>query len=125
MSRGVPTLLAVACLLASTSLIAQNEPSPADTIQRVSNQESWYNSELPKDADPKKDSVAVPLEELPSKILKTLRTTDALAGWKNGKVYRDVVNDIYKLYIPEEQLMKIYSLTPAGIVVSFHSYRTP
>lgn len=117
----------VVFFLASTMVQAQTD-TIRDTLRNrgeTSNPESFYNDHLPKDLAPLKDSVEVPIDRLPAKLKKALRKNDALTGWENGSAYYDKTNQVYKLYIPQGNTIRIHGFTGNGKPVSFRSIKKP
>lgn len=117
----------VVFLLISTMVQAQTD-TIRDTLRNrgeTSNPESFYNDRLPKDLAPAKDSIEVPIDRLPAKLKKALRKNSAFDGWQNGSAYYDKVNQLYKLYIPQGNTIRIHGLTGTGRSVSFQSIKKP
>jgi hypothetical protein len=87
--------------------------------------QSWYNSELPKDAAPKKDSVLLTLDQLPSVFRKSLDEKKAFDGWRNGAVYFDRVTKNYKLFFPRGKNTEWFVLDEKANVLSYQSFISP
>ena len=110
-------LLAIASLAAVGTLHGQE-----DTVRQTSaNQESWYNQELPRDAEPKKDSVELTFGQLPDRIRNVIESRKEYSGWQNGRIYFDKINRLYKLYIPGATNTRMFAIDPEGYSISFRS----
>lgn len=87
--------------------------------------DSWYNSELPRDAGPQKDSVLLTNDELPSSLRRALNAKDQFKGWRRGKIYFDLVNKNYRLFFPRDENTECFTLDKKGNTLSYTSFITP
>lgn len=119
-------------LLCVFSFLVCTAGAQTDTLQKLpdtirSNSgpdpQSWYNSELPKDVAPFKDSVLLRADEVPHKLQKALDANDEFDGWRTGDLYFDRVNKFYKLFIRRGTNVDRFILTKGGKIISIQSYR--
>jgi len=98
----------------------------ADTVghhvDTITNPESVYNSELPHDLKPYKDSVRLAPNEIPKKLLHRLTHNKRYDGWEENGVYLDKNTGVYMLYIASDSLMIKYGLDEYGKVVTYTSF---
>jgi hypothetical protein len=112
------------CLRAVAQTDTTNLP---DTVRTETSPDPriWYNSELPRDLAPYKDSVLLSEDQLPAKIRRTLDDKDELNEWRRGSVYRDNVNGTFKVFIPRGRNIEFFTLSTDGTIVAYRSYIAP
>jgi hypothetical protein len=110
------------------SVVAQTDTTNLpDTVRTGTTPDPriWYNSELPRDLEPFKDSVLLSEDQLPAKIRKTLDDKDELNEWRRGSVYHDKVNKTFKVFIPRGRNVEFFTLSADGTIVAYRSYIAP
>ena len=114
-------------LIGETNAQSDTTQNLPDSVLRRSgpDPESWYNSALPKDAAPAKDSVILAVDQLPSSLRKSLDTKKEFDGWRNGKIYFDKVNKNYKLFIQRGRNTERFTVDKRGNTLSFTSFISP
>lgn len=114
-------------LIRETNAQSDTTQNLPDSVLRRSgpDPESWYNSALPKDAAPAKDSVIMEVDQLPSSLRKSLDHKKEFDGWRNGKIYFDKVNKNYKLFIQRGRNTERFTVDKRGNTLSFTSFISP
>jgi hypothetical protein len=98
----------------------------SDTVRHdernFTNPESFYNSELPKDTGPMRDSVRLEGNKIPRKLKKTLQGDNLYRGWEDAGVYLDTNTKLYMLYLTSDSLTRKYGFDEYGKVVTFTQF---
>lgn len=87
--------------------------------------QSVYNSELPKDIGPPKDSVLVTGKQVPRRVRKALNGKDIYKGWQDGEIYLNRNTGLYMLYLTRDGLINKFGLDEDGKQVTFVSFKNP
>jgi len=87
--------------------------------------QSQYNSELPKDIGPPKDSVLVMSKQVPRRVRKTLNGNDIYEGWEDGEIYLNHNTGLYMLYLTRGDLVNKFGLDADGRQMTFVSFKKP
>jgi hypothetical protein len=97
-----------------------------DTVRHdernFTNPESFYNSELPKDTEPFRDSVRLEENQVPKKLKKTLQRDKLYHGWEDAGIYFNTNTKLYMLYLPVDSMMRKYGFDEYGKVVTFTQF---
>ena len=97
-----------------------------DTVRHdernFTNPESFYNSELPKDTEPLRDSVRLEDKQVPRKLKKTLQRDDLYRGWQDAGIYFNTNTKLYMLYLPADSIVRKYGFDEYGKVVTFTQF---
>lgn len=123
-------LLLILFLLPCGGLYAQTDSAVVvrDTIRTrrdIPDPNSVYNSELPKDIGPPKDSVLVTGKQVPRRVRKALQERDIYDGWQDGELYLNHNTGLYMLYITRDGLINKFGLDAEGKQVTFVSFKNP
>jgi hypothetical protein len=123
-------LLLILFLFSGGYLYAQTDSAVVvrDTIntrRTMPDPQSVYNSELPKDVGPAKDSVLVTDKQVPRRVRKTLNGKDIYDGWQDGEIYLNRNTGLYMLYITRGALVNKFGLDADGRQVTFISFKKP
>ena len=97
-----------------------------DTVRHdernFTNPESFYNSELPKDTEPLRDSLRLEDKQVPHKLKKTLPRDDLYRGWQDAGIYFNTNTKLYMLYLPADSIVRKYGFDEYGKVVTFTQF---
>lgn len=97
-----------------------------DTVRHdernFTNPESFYNSELPKDTEPFRDSVRLEENQVPRKLKRTLQRDDLYRGWQDAGIYLNTNTKLYMLYLSADTLTRKYGFDEYGKVVTFTQF---
>lgn len=97
-----------------------------DTVRHdernFTNPESFYNSELPNDVEPFRDSVRLEQKQVPRKLKKTLQRDDLYRGWEDAGIYFNTNTKLYMLYLPADSIVRKYGFDEYGKVVTFTQF---
>lgn len=123
-------LLLIFFLLPGSYLYAQTDSAVVvrDTINTrrdMPDAQSVYNSELPKDIGPPKDSVLVTGKQVPRRVRKALTENDIYDGWQEGEIYLNRNTGLYMLYLTRGDLINKFGLDAEGKQVTFISFKKP
>ena len=111
----------IVALGAITQVCAQQDTVRHDE-RNFTNPESFYNSELPKDTEPLRDSVRLEENQVPRKLKKTLERDDLYRGWEDAGIYFNTNTKLYMLYLPADTLTRKYGFDEYGKVVTFTQF---
>ncbi|HEY9046412.1 MAG TPA: hypothetical protein VIN08_10975 [Ohtaekwangia sp.] len=92
------------------------------TVNNAPNPESVYNSEIPYDLEPARDSMKLAWSEIPNKLLRKLNRTRRYAGWERAGLYLNRNTKVYMIYIINDSLVTKYGLDENGRVVTYTSF---
>lgn len=114
----------ITCIL--TLGIASGVFAQQDTVRHdernFTNPESFYNSELPKDVRPFRDSVRLEQRQVPRKLKKTLQRDDLYRGWEDAGIYFNTNTKLYMLYLRADSIVRKYGFDEYGKVVTFTQF---
>jgi hypothetical protein len=111
-------VIGISCALAQSDTVRHDEKD-------ITNPESKYNKELPKDIGPQRDSVRLEGNQIPRKLRRTLNRDDLYRGWEHEGVYLNKNTKLYMLYISTDSLTRKYGFDEQGKVVTFTSFIKP
>jgi hypothetical protein len=123
-------LLLIFFLLPGGYLSAQTDSAVVvrDTIHTkrdMPDAQSVYNSELPKDIGPPKDSVLVTGKQVPRRVRKALNENEIYDGWQDGEIYLNRNTGLYMLYLTRGNLINKFGLDVDGKQVTYISFKKP
>lgn len=126
MKRLLPILFLFSC----GYLYAQTDSAVVvrDTVnvrRDIPDPQSVYNSEIPKDIGPPKDSVLVTGKQIPRRVRKALNGNDIYDGWENGEIYLNRNTGLYMLYLTRDNEVAKFGLDEEGRQVTFVSFKKP
>ena len=116
--------LLIAALLASAPLFAQND----STIYRFGlpiTEDDTAEQFLQSDRIPRNEWRAVPLRELPEKVLEAITEEDQYEGWRDSTVYFEKNTGLYLVPVQREDGVRIYGLNENGNPVTFDMISEP
>ena len=110
------------CVLGAIAPVWAQQDTVRHDERNFTNPESLYNSELPKDTEPFRDSVRLEDNQVPRKLKKILQRDDLYRGWENAGIYLNTNTKLYMLYLSADSLTRKYGFDEYGKVVTFTQF---
>ena len=117
-------LLIAAILMSATHLLAQND----STVYRFGlpiTEDDTTRQFPPADIEPENKMVAVRVNDLPKKLLKTLNSEEQYAGWRDTTIYFQKNTGLYHVPVKREDGVTVFGLNEEGHPVTFDVVTQP
>ena len=114
----------IAALLISAPLLAQND----STVYRFGlpiSEDDTTGQFLQSDRIPRNEWKAVPLNELPGKVLAAITEEKQYRGWQDSTVYFERNTGLYIVPVERDDGIRIYGLNENGNPVTFDMIAEP
>ena len=73
--------------------------------------------ETPGDGEKKEDRIAIPISDIPEKMMSTLDGNEKFKGWQDGQVYFDRSADQYLVHVVEQNATRTYRFDKNGVEI--------
>ena len=114
----------MAFIIAAPESLAQNDSTRYRFGLPVGESDTTRNSPL-IDVEPENKLMAVPMSDLPKKVLRALKSEDQYQGWRDTTVYYERNTGIYHVPVKSEDGIRVFGLTKDGHPVTFDIVTEP
>jgi hypothetical protein len=117
-------LLIAAFTLFAVELVAQNDSTEYRFGLPVGEDDTTSNFP-PGDIAPENRMIAVPVNQLPEKVLKALTSEEQYDGWRDTTVYLEKNTGLYHVPVKTQDGIRIFGLNKDGHPVTFDVVTEP
>lgn len=117
-------LVIAALILAGAPLFAQDDSTVYRFGLPVSDDDTTGQF-LQSDRIPRNEWKAVPVKDLPEKVLEAIREEEQYEGWRDSTVYFEKNTGLYLVPVERDDGLRIYGLNENGNPVTFDMISEP